>query len=54
MKIPVCDLRKAFITYLEAHNKDGKDRGILTGDTVHLNDAGNKLVADTMLKSLGQ
>ena len=54
MKVPVCDLRKAFLTHLEANNKDGKAKGILTSDTVHLNDAGNKFVAETMLKSLGR
>ena len=54
MKVPVCDLRKAFLTHLEANNKDGKAKGILTSDTVHLNDAGNKFVAETMLKSLGE
>jgi lysophospholipase L1-like esterase len=54
MKVPVCDLRKAFVAHLEAHNKENKRNGVLTGDGVHLNDAGNKFVADTMLKSLGQ
>ena len=54
MKVPVCDLRKAFLAHLEENNKDGKAKGILTGDGVHLNDAGNKFVAETMLKSLGQ
>ena len=54
MKVHVCDLRKAFLAHLEANNKGGKDRGILTSDTVHLNDAGNKFVADTILESLGQ
>jgi lysophospholipase L1-like esterase len=49
-KLPLCDLRKAFVDYLKEKNSDDKERGILTGDTVHLNDAGNKLVAETMLK----
>ena len=48
--IPLCDLRKAFVDYLKEKNPDDKERGILTGDSVHLNDAGNKLVAETMLK----
>ncbi len=52
-KVPLCDLRQAFINYLKKHNPDNKERGILTGDTVHLNDAGNRLVAETMLKMLG-
>ena len=54
MKVPVCDLRKAFVAHLKANNKDNKASGVLTSDSVHLNDAGNKFVADTMLKSLGE
>lgn len=45
-KLVLCDLRKAFIDHLKANNKDNKDRGILTGDTVHLNEAGNRFVAN--------
>lgn len=45
----LCDLRKAFQDYLGKHNPEDKDRGVLTTDRVHLNDAGNKLVADTIL-----
>ena len=48
------DLHKAFQEYLKANNPDNKDKGILTGDGVHLNDKGNKLVADEMLKALGE
>jgi len=48
-KSTLCDLRKAFVGYLAKNNPDDKEKGILTGDRVHLNDAGNKLVADTML-----
>ncbi|HUU90670.1 MAG TPA: SGNH/GDSL hydrolase family protein [Phycisphaerae bacterium] len=47
------DLRKAFIEYLKVHNKEGKPKGILTGDSVHLNAQGNRLVADEMLAALG-
>jgi sialate O-acetylesterase len=47
------DLRKAFMDYLKANNPDNKDRGILTGDTVHLNAAGNTKVAELMLDALG-
>jgi lysophospholipase L1-like esterase len=46
------DLRKAFLDYNLASNKDNKESGILTVDRVHLNDAGNKLVADEMMKVL--
>jgi lysophospholipase L1-like esterase len=50
---PLCDLRKAFVDYIATHNTEKKERGVLTGDRVHLNNAGNRLVADTMLKCLG-
>jgi lysophospholipase L1-like esterase len=48
----LCDLRKAFQDYLTKHNAEDKDRGVLTTDRVHLNDAGNKLVADTVLATI--
>lgn len=47
------DLRQAFIDHLKTGNPENKDRGILTRDSVHLNPAGNRLVADEMLKALG-
>jgi lysophospholipase L1-like esterase len=47
--VPLCDLRKAFQDYLSKNNAEDKDKGVLTSDRVHLNDAGNKLVADTIL-----
>jgi len=47
--LPLCDLRKAFVDYLATNNPEDKEKGILTTDRVHLNDLGNKLVADTML-----
>jgi len=53
LKLPLCDLRQAFVEHIKANNVADKDRGVLTGDRVHLNAAGNKLVADTMLKLLG-
>lgn len=52
LKLPLCDLRKAFLEHLKAHNKDNAEKGILTSDRVHLNQAGNQFVADTMLKTL--
>ena len=42
----LCDLRKAFIDHAKKNNPENKDRGILTGDTVHLNADGNKFVAE--------
>jgi len=52
LKLPLCDLRKAFVDHLKDNNPENKEKGVLTGDRVHLNDAGNKLVADTMLKTI--
>lgn len=51
-KTQLIDLRQAFLKHLEANNKENKDKGILTGDTVHLNTAGNQFVATTMLSDL--
>lgn len=44
------DLRKAFLDHNIKNNAANKDRGILTTDRVHLNPAGNQLVADEMWK----
>jgi isoamyl acetate esterase len=52
--IRLCDLRKAFIAYLAAHNKENAEKSILTTDGVHLNDAGNRLVADEMLRFIAE
>ena len=46
------DLRKAFLEYNLKNNPENKESGILTTDRVHLNPAGNQLVADLMLKAL--
>jgi len=54
LDLPLCDLRKAFLDHLKEKNVDKKEKGILTSDRVHLNDAGNKFVAEVMLKSLGE
>lgn len=47
------DLRKAFIDHLKANNPDNLPKGILTGDGVHLNPAGNAFVAAEMGKAIG-
>ena len=52
LKLPLCDLREAFVDHVKDHNPDNAEKGILTSDRVHLNDAGNKFIADTMLKVL--
>lgn len=46
------DLRKEFLAYNLANNPENKESGILTTDRVHLNAAGNKLVAGLMMKAL--
>ena len=51
---PMCDLRKAFQEYIAKNNTENKDQGVLTSDRVHLNDAGNKLVAETMLRVIAK
>lgn len=49
-KLPLCDLRKAFLDYNLKNNPNNAEKGILTTDRVHLNDVGNQLVADEMYK----
>jgi isoamyl acetate esterase len=46
------DLRKVFLDYNLSNNPTNKDRDILTSDGVHLNEKGNKLVAETMYRQL--
>jgi lysophospholipase L1-like esterase len=46
--LALVDLRKSFLEYNKRYNPSNKDAGILTTDRVHLNPAGNKLVADEM------
>ena len=43
------DLRKIFIDYISENNPKNSPSGILTYDGVHLNDQGNKLIADQMI-----
>ena len=53
-KIELCDLRSAFVNYIQIHNPDNVEHGILTVDKAHLNDEGNHLVAQEILKAIGQ
>lgn len=48
----LADLRKVFLDYNLKNNPQNKESGILTTDRVHLNEAGNKLVAETLYKIL--
>lgn len=47
---PVADFRKEFLKYNLEKNATNKEAGILTTDRVHLNDVGNQLVADILMK----
>ena len=44
------DLRKIFMDYISENNPNNDPSGITTYDGVHLNDIGNKLIADEMIK----
>lgn len=54
LNLNVCDLRNTFVDYLEKNNAETKAKGVLTTDRAHLNPAGNELVAQAMLKCLGE
>jgi lysophospholipase L1-like esterase len=51
-KLPLVDLRKAFLDYNISVNKENKESGMLTTDRVHLNEKGNELVAKEMWKAI--
>jgi len=46
------DLRKKFKEYISENNYQNMPKGVLTSDGVHLNNEGNKLIADEMIKFL--
>lgn len=48
-KLPLVDLRKLFTDYDLANNPQDLPKGILTVDGVHLNEKGNKALADALL-----
>lgn len=48
----LCDLRKAFVQYISKNNPENREKGILTTDRVHLNDAGNRFAANEILRAL--
>jgi lysophospholipase L1-like esterase len=49
-KLPLNDLRKAFIEYWVKHNPENKKSGFLTYDGNHWTEAGHRYVAEQMLK----
>ncbi len=46
------DLRKAFMAYEQKNNIENKASGILTTDRVHLTEAGNQFLAETMWETI--
>ncbi|HYT91255.1 MAG TPA: GDSL-type esterase/lipase family protein [Gemmataceae bacterium] len=50
LKVPLNDLRKAFVEHWKRHNPENKASGILTYDGNHFNDAGHRFVAEQMLR----
>jgi lysophospholipase L1-like esterase len=50
--LPLVDLRKAFLEYNVLNNHENKESGVLTTDRVHLNEKGNKLVAEKIWQIL--
>jgi lysophospholipase L1-like esterase len=52
-QLTLVDLRQQWLDYHELHNNANAEKGILTTDGVHLNDAGNEWVAQAMIKALG-
>lgn len=51
-KLQLVDLRKSFLDYNKEFNTENKEAGILTTDKVHLNEQGNKRVAEEMWKMI--
>jgi isoamyl acetate esterase len=52
-KLGLVDLRILWKSYNAQFNTKNKESGMLSTDRVHLNDKGNKAVAEAMLKALG-
>ncbi|KAF0201786.1 MAG: G-D-S-L family lipolytic [Bacteroidetes bacterium] len=46
------DLRRAFLDYNLKNNPENLEKGILTTDGVHLNEKGNRMVADAFLSEI--
>lgn len=54
MHVQLLDLNKAFADYLQAHNPQNVEKGILTIDGVHLTPDGNRFVAEQMLSAIAK
>lgn len=44
--VALIDLRKAMVAYINGHNPENKAKDILTSDGVHMNDEGNRFLAE--------
>ncbi len=53
-QVPLCDLRKAAFDCIAAQNHTNADRGVLTKDGVHLNETGNRMVAENIWQTIAQ
>jgi lysophospholipase L1-like esterase len=51
-QLALVDCRKLFLDYSATKNPKNADKGILTYDRVHLNDAGNQLVAEAVWEAI--
>jgi lysophospholipase L1-like esterase len=51
-QLTLVDCRKFFLDFSTKNNPKNVDKGILTYDRVHLNDAGNQLVADAVWEAI--
>ena len=51
-KSQLLDLRTVFMDYLKEHNKDNVAKGVLTRDSVHLNNTGNRFLSELVLNAL--
>jgi lysophospholipase L1-like esterase len=50
--ITLVDLRTIFKNYLELHNINNVESGVLTTDGVHMNTTGDRLIADSILRKI--
>src|SRR4051812_22784835 len=48
LQLPVCDVRELFHNYIQENNINNAESGILTTDGVHLNELGNRIIAETL------
>jgi len=52
--VGLCDLRAAFLAHLREVNGANAESGVLTTDGVHLNEAGNRFVAEQCAQALAE